>query len=76
MRALLLERPVEYADGRRAWRLARLVEHLERWLPAEEARLTAARAQRRPRPGDEARWQALLGLYERLCQALAPRPVG
>jgi hypothetical protein len=60
-------------DARHARRLARLLHELERWLPAEEARLTAGRIEPRVRADREARWQELLQLYERLCLAQARR---
>jgi hypothetical protein len=71
--ALLLERSVAHAggvDGRRARRLARLIAELERWLPAEEARLTGGQVESRHLAEREARWQEILELYERLCLAL------
>jgi hypothetical protein len=60
-------------DARRARRLARLLRELERWLPAEEARLSAGRLDPRVRVDREARWQELLHLYERLCLEQARR---
>jgi hypothetical protein len=60
-------------DARHARRLARLLHELERWLPAEEARLTTGRLDPRVRADREARWQELLGLYEQLCLAQARR---
>jgi hypothetical protein len=71
---LVLERPTDYSvrPGRTPQELTTLLRRLDSWLPAEEQRLTQARAQERPLPRREARWQAMLQLYERLTLALAP----
>lgn len=48
-----------------------LVRQLEAWLPREEEVLQRAAQEGRRLPRREARWQAMLGLYERLCLALS-----
>ena len=60
-----------WADGRQRQALHSLVARLEVWLPAEEDRLSQARQRDLPEPTREAEWRMLLGLYERLCAALA-----
>lgn len=73
MSPLLLERPSatrERPARPRRSELFDLRRRLEAWLPAEEQQLVRARLARRPLPEREARWQQLLGLYERLCRTL------
>jgi hypothetical protein len=72
MATLLQERPqapISGADQDRCRAVAALVERLERWLPAEEKRLSAVRRRNSVDDQAEAEWKSLLRLYERLCAA-------
>jgi len=74
MATLMLERPptpTPLRAGRQRAALLELVRRLEDWLPATERRLAIARGRGQPALAHEAEWQAMLGLYERLCTALA-----
>jgi len=74
VKSATLERPTAGrvgANGRQRQVLHSLVARLEVWLPAEEARLSRARQRHLPEPTREAEWRMFLGLYERLCVALA-----
>jgi hypothetical protein len=62
--AATASRPAPGPSGLRA-----MIPRLERWLRQEEASLRLARGNGRILRRREARWQELLGLYERICSS-------